>query len=351
MMERMKSFKLSIIIVHFNTTRLTAECLKSIQKFAPLFSWEVIVVDNGSEKNEEQLFCSSCENLTYIETGKNVGFAAGNNLAIQNSHGEYIFLLNSDTCLTENSFDIMLDFMDSHSEIGVLGCREVDGEGRFQLSCGHFPNLRTEMIRKMMHYRLSINDHKVRDYLDEKYASLKNVDWVSGSSMMLRRKALEDAGLLDERFFMYFEDIDLCRRIQDKGWEVRYLPATSICHYGGQSARYNLMHVLVEYRRSQAYFTRKYYGIMGSFSIRIFLFLKYALHALRWGGGYFFMLLSQKMRKKNYTMLLLAKKILGISLGRIPHEPRVMNLKAGARMSFDAYKNAETLRPGPEAHQ
>ncbi len=334
----MKSVKLSIIVVHFNTPHLTVECLKSIQKHAPLFSWEVIVVDNGSEKNEEALFRGSCENLIYVETGKNIGFAAGNNLAILNSHGEYVFLLNSDTCLTENSFDIMLDFMDSHPEVGVLGCREVNEKNQFQLSCGHFPNLHNEMIRKIMHYRLSINDHKVRDYLDEKYASLKNVDWVSGSTMLLRRKALQDVGLLDERFFMYFEDIDLCRRIQDKGWGVRYLPATSICHYGGRSASFNLLNVLVEYRRSQAYFTRKYYGFMGGFLIRIFLFFKYALHALQWLVIYPVFFLIPKKRKRVNTMLLLAKKVLGIAVGEIQKAPLILNLKSDVGGSQFALK-------------
>ncbi len=317
---------LTILIVNYKTTELTLSCIRSIYDFSPACLYEIVLVDNGSNDDISAQIGEQFPEVRFIETGGNVGFSRANNLGIHNSRGEFVVLLNSDTALIEPIWDAMIDFMRQQTELGVIGCREVDGDGNFQLSCGHFPNFQNEIIRKIMHYRLSINDHKVRDYLDGKFSNLSVVDWVSGSCMMIRRKALEDVGLLDEQFFMYFEDIDFCRRVRDKGWGVRYFPGATICHYGGRSARHNLLHVLVEYRKSQAYFTRKYYGKLGSLLIRIFLIIKYGFHALPWSAVYLFKQICGADSTRAYTMLLLSKKVLAIAVKSIPRHAIVTYL-------------------------
>ncbi|HRK61223.1 MAG TPA: glycosyltransferase family 2 protein [Candidatus Omnitrophota bacterium] len=319
---------LTILIVNFKTTKLTLACIQSIYDFQPQCSFEIVLVDNGSNDGIGEKVAEQFPAVRFIETGDNVGFSRANNLGIHNSRGEFVVLLNSDVKLIESVWDAMVEFMRQQPELGVIGCREVDGDGNFQLSCGHFPNFINEIIRKIMHYRLSINDHKIRDYLDEKYSNLGLVDWVSGSCMMIRRKALMDAGLLDEQFFMYFEDIDFCCRVQNKGWGIRYFPAVTICHYGGRSAKHNLLHVLVEYRRSQAYFTRKYYGRFGSVLIRIFLALKYGVNVLPWGLAFLIQKFLSESAVRPYTMLLLSKKVMGIALKPIPRQPIVTYLRS-----------------------
>jgi len=319
---------LTILIVNFKTTKLTIGCIQSIYDFPPTCPYEIILVDNGSNDGIGEQIAENFPEVRFIETGDNVGFSRANNLGIHNSRGEFVVLLNSDVKLIEPVWDAMVEFMRQQPELGVIGCREVDGEGKFQLSCGHFPNFMNEIIRKIMHYRLSINDHKIRDYLDEKYSNLSAVDWVSGSSMMIRRKALADVGLLDEQFFMYFEDIDFCRRVRDKGWGIRYFPGATICHYGGRSAKHNLLHVLVEYRKSQAYFTRKYYGKLGSVLIRIFLLVKYGLHVLPWSLVFLFKKICGADSTRAYTMLLLSKKVLAIAVKSIPRHAIVTYLQS-----------------------
>lgn len=319
---------LSIIIVHFKTTKLTLECIRSIYAFPPSCSYEIILIDNGSNDGMDQILSEKFPQVRFIETGANMGFAKANNLGIHNAHGEFIVLLNSDVELFEPVWDLMVDFMRQNAALGVIGCREVNRDRQFQLSCGHFPNFMNEIVRKVMHYRLSVNDHKVRDYLDEKYSNLAQVDWVSGSCMMIRRKVLMDIGLLDEQFFMYFEDIDFCRRAQEKGWGIRYFPAATICHYGGQSSKHNLLHVLVEYRKSQAYFTRKYYGKLGSILIRFFLVLKYGFNALPWSVIFLFQKVLGWDTKHAYVTLLLSKKVIGVALNPIPRQPMITLLQS-----------------------
>jgi len=200
--------------------------------------------------------------------------------------------------------------MDADPAIGAIGPKHLDGDKKFQFSSGKFPTFATEIIRKLIHYRLAINSVYVRDYFDEKYSAQTSVDWLSGSCLLVRRKALHEIGLLDERFFMYFEDIDLCYRLKRKGWKVQFCAKTKIVHFGGQSVRRDLLRALVEYRHSQSYFARKYYGVLGGCLFRIFLLIKYGFHFLKWTPIFVFnVLVRSRNRKHSYTMLLLAKKV------------------------------------------
>jgi len=184
----------------------------------------------------------------------------------------------------------------------------LDGEGKLQLSWGSFPTFISEALRKLTHHRLSVNDLKVREYLEEKFSRSSEVDWVSGSCLMARKEALTQAGLLDGHFFMYFEDIDLCRRIKDKSWKIHYNSEIMIIHYGGVSAKKNLLHVLVEYRHSQIYFTRKYYGLKGVLALKLLLFFKYGINLFIWGTVHLKDKIFGLETKDNFAKLLLSKK-------------------------------------------
>lgn len=306
---------LSIVIVNFETPDYTLECIRSIYKNPPSCNLEIILIDNGSSDRSLDFIRTQVPEVICIETGQNLGFARANNLGINNARGEFVLLLNSDTKILDNSLDRMLEYMLANPETGAIGPRQLDGKGKLQLSWGSFPTLVSEVLRKLVHHRLSINDLKIRDYLEEKYAGASDVDWISGSCFFARKKALVSAGLLDGHFFMYFEDIDLCQRIKNEGWKIHYNSDITIVHYGGVSAKKNMLNVLVEYRHSQIYFTRKYYGLKGVLALKTLLFVKYGLNFLRWGTAFLSDQLLRRKAENSFAKLLLCKKTLEMVFG------------------------------------
>jgi GT2 family glycosyltransferase len=320
----MKGLVLSIIIVHYKTLDLTLQCLRSIREFAPHASYEILVIDNGSQDGIAAAVSEEFPNVRLIETGRNDGFSRANNLGIVNALGRYMLLLNSDTKIIEPVFDRLVQYMESHPETGCVGPQHVGGDGRHQVSYGKFPDLVTEILRKILDYRIALNDLNIRGHLKGFCSFEQETDWLSGSCMLLRREALVQAGLLDEAFFMYFEDTDLCKRIRDKGWKIVFLPMSKIIHYGGQSVQQNILAGLVAYRQSQLYFARKHYGRRGDYIARIVLFAKFGFIAFK----ALFEFLSKKVSGCDagaaYVKMLLSKKVFGMILTRnrtSPSEP------------------------------
>lgn len=304
----MKPVTLSIVIVNYKTLFYTLQCIQSIKSYPPACPYEIILIDNGSGDKSPEIIRDQHPDVLCISTGKNLGFAKANNLGINNVRGDLVLLLNSDTRINDNSLSWMADYLRAHPELGAIGPRQTDGEGRLQLSWGEFPTLVSEFLRKLMHSRLAIGDPNVRGYLEEKYAGSYGVDWVSGSCLMARKKAITDAGLLDEHFFMYFEDVDLCARMRKLGWKIHFCSEASITHYGGVSAQKNILHVMVEYRHSQIYFTRKYYGVWGVLLLKLLLLSKYSMYLARWGTRYTFERIFNCVSESTFAKLLLSKK-------------------------------------------
>lgn len=273
----------SIIIVNYNTVEYLRDCLNSIFKFAHGCKHEVFVVDNGSTDESADVVRSNFPNAVLIENKKNVGFGRANNMAMRLAKGRYILLLNPDAQLTPGSLDAMIEFMDAHPDAGACGCKQVDRKGQLQLTWGYFPTLAREFIRKALHARLSIDGTIVRAYLNHKFNGQTAVDWVAGSCLMVRAKACEDAGFLDENYFMYFEDIDWCHRIQQCGWKIYYLPYVSVFHEGGASANKYKIDAILAYRKSQFYFTRKHYGRAAERLLRVLIGTKSLWNLARWG--------------------------------------------------------------------
>lgn len=305
----MKTIMLSIIIVHYKTRELTLQCLRSIQEFRPSVLHEVILIDNGSQDGIGEVIAEKFPEVRLIETGRNDGFSQANNLGIVNACGQYLLLLNSDTKIIEPIFDRLVQFLDSRPEVGCVGPQHVGGNGRHQVSYGKFPNLHTEILRKIIDYQIALNDPNIRGYLAELCSAEQEVDWLSGSCLLLRREALRRVGLLDESFFMYFEDTDLCKRIRDGGWKIVFCPTSKILHYSGQSVKENILAGLVAYRQSQIHFARKHYGRWGDYLVRIILFLKF-------GSVGFRSLLEFLLRKATgndaeaaYAKMLLSRKV------------------------------------------
>lgn len=253
---------LSIIIVNYNVQELLKRCLESIFEYERDSRFEVIVVDNNSTDGSEEMLRKNFPQVRLIENPRNLGFSRGCNQGIRESRGKYVMLLNPDTELTPGGLKSMIDFMDSRPEIGVCGPRMTDPAGNRQFSCRSFPSYLTAISsHQSLLNRLFPHNPLSRRYLlkGQDWSQEREVDWVSGSSLLTRREVLDRIGLLDEKFFMYVEDVDFCYRARKAGFLVYYFPQVEIIHHIGKSTKKRILEMKVEHHRSMYYFFRKHH--------------------------------------------------------------------------------------------
>jgi len=255
---------LSIVIVNYNTCKLLRDCLHSVYASRLALSYEVIVVDNGSPDDSADMVRHEFPQAKLIVSATNSGYAYANNLGLRQAQGEYLLLLNPDTVLPPTALQGMLDFMEQHPEAGVAGPKLVLADGSLDRACRRsFPTLAVSFYRLIglsRRYPKSPRFNRYNlGYLDPD--QLTEVDSVVGAFMLIRREALEQAGLLDERFFAYGEDIDLCYRIKvDHGWKVYYNPAVVVTHYKSQSMKQRALPMTVQFYRAMWLFHQKHYA-------------------------------------------------------------------------------------------
>lgn len=223
---------LSIIIVNWNTKELVADCVKSIIANTGNISFEIIVVDNGSEdRSVEALEMLKFNNLRIISNNKNLGFAKANNMGIKIAKGEYILLLNSDTEVKKGVIEKMVEFGKSRDDVGVVGAKLLNRDGSLQESVFNLPTL-GRTIRQYW-----FGQKGLLDKLSPKGKQPVEVEAVVGAALLITPQAKEKVGGLSERYFMYFEDLDYCRRVRRVGLKVFYLPGAEVFHYHGASGR------------------------------------------------------------------------------------------------------------------
>lgn len=252
---------LSIIIVNYKVKDLLKRCLQSIFGFQKDRKFEVIVVDNNSKDHSPEMLKRDFPQVKLIENKRNFGFSKACNQGIKESRGRYILLLNPDTELTPGGFNKMINFMDSKPEIGICGPKMMDQEGNLQFSCRSFPSYLTAISssQSILHRIFPDNFLSQKYLLKEKnHSQITEVDWVSGSCLLARKEMLEKIGLLDERFYMYVEDVDLCYRAKEAGFSVFYFPPVLVIHHIGKSTQKRKFTMLVEHHRSMYYFYRKH---------------------------------------------------------------------------------------------
>ena len=258
----MSSVDVSIILVNWNTRELLYDCIKSVYRNMNDLKFEIIVVDNASSDDSVEMLVSEFSDVKVIANSVNCGFAAANNQGMSASKGRYILLLNSDTIILDNCIDRVVAFADSHKDAAVVGCRVLNPDMTLQQNCFMFPSVLNMLLSSSYLYKLF---PKSRFFGREKMTwwnrgDVREVDVVTGCFMLIRRRAIEQAGMMDARFFMYGEESDLCYRFKQSGWKIMFTPAGTIIHLGGQSSRSVKAEMLIELRLSILKFINKHHG-------------------------------------------------------------------------------------------
>lgn len=281
-MKRVKP-DLSIIIVNYNVKEFLANCIDSIWRAAGTLDVEIIIVDNASTDGSRPFLEKHFSQLTYIWNEQNVGFGAANNQAISIAQGEHILLLNPDTILQENTLEVMHSFMNEHPDTGLAGCKILNPDGTFAPeSRRSVPTISNSFYKTLGLAALFPKSRAFSDYylgwMDPGEQS--EVPVLSGSFMYFRGSVLKQLGGFDERFFMYGEDIDLCVRIAQKGYNIVYLPSTSIIHYKGESSKKDDIRYIRHFNEAMILFFKKYHSGTSSFLFQFLIQLAIVIRAI-----------------------------------------------------------------------
>jgi GT2 family glycosyltransferase len=255
---------LSIVIVSFNTCGDLERCLESLGEHPPVTPHEVIVVDNGSSDGSVEAAHRRL-GVRVIAIGSNRGFAAANNAGIRASAGEYLLLLNSDTIVPAAAIDRLLAALERHPEAAAAGPRLVDAHGRAELSFGRMIGPITEWRQQRLMRRRSRADAAAVALIERMTRQEQFPDWVSGACLLVRRADAEAVGLLDERFFMYTEDVDFCAALRARGRRILFTPEAEIIHLRGRSAASAPAATRAAYRRSHLAFYEKHHPAVAPF--------------------------------------------------------------------------------------
>lgn len=249
---------LSIIIVSFNTRAHLQQCLSSLQQPSPQVAHEVIVVDNASIDGSADA-ARRFPGVQVIDAAQNLGFSAANNRGIRASRGTTLLLLNSDTIVPPGAIDALVGVLARHPEATVVGPRLVDGQGRAELSFGPMISPLSEWRQGRLVRRLAAGDAAALAQVEAWTRRERWPDWVTGACLLVRRADAEAVGLLDERFFMYTEDVDFCAAIRARGGRVLFTPTPEIVHLGGRSRATAPKATHAAYRRSHIAFYEKHH--------------------------------------------------------------------------------------------
>lgn len=228
---------LSITICSWNTKEDLRYCLQSLENQKGDVSFEVIVWDNASEDNSAEMVEKEFPWVRLIKSPANIGFSAGHNRAASCSKGHFLFVLNSDTYVHPGALKKIIDYMKEHPDTAILGPKLLNPNGTLQYSCRRFPTPMAALFRNTPLGKLFPRNPYLREYLmqDWSHDEIREVDWVSGAAMCVRREAWEKLKGFDEQFFMYMEDVDICFRAWQMGMRVVYFPQAVVTHAIGRS--------------------------------------------------------------------------------------------------------------------
>ncbi len=302
---------LSIIIVSYNVRHDLLNCLASIEAWLAETdnTVEVIVVDNASHDGSPDSIRRRFPDTRIIELDVNAGFAAANNRGVESARGQFIAFLNPDTTVVGNAFGLMLRHLRENRDVGVIGPRIQYPDGSVQSTRRRFPTRRTGFVESTIVQQYWRNNAILRRYYvsDRSNDETQDVDWLVGACLVTRRETLVAAGLFDERFFMYSEEVEWCHRVREAGWRVVYLPSASIVHREGSSSKLDLPVRQINFDTSKVLLYEELHGKRSARALRGFLLGSYLVHAsIEAGKG----LLGHKrpLRKERVRLYLRAFK-------------------------------------------
>lgn len=256
--------KLSIIILTWNSKDMVNKCLDSIYDTIDFEDFEIIVIDNGSKDGTQKVLKVDYPEIKIIQNEKNRGVGPARNQGLEKAQGEYFLILDIDTVVIKNVISTLIDFMDTHTDVGLCGPKLLYQNGELQYSCRKFPTVITKFLRRIP---LGISRKLLEDeeYHNWDHNSIKEVDHVIGACSLIRKKAFEEIGYFDERIFYGPEDADYCLRLWKSGWKVIYNPKAVVKHYEQRITKdffnvITLKHIeglIIYFRKHNYYFSRK----------------------------------------------------------------------------------------------
>ncbi len=268
---------LSIIIVSWNVKVLLRQCLASIDAGRGALALEVIVVDSASSDGSAEMVAAEFPWVRLLPQPENVGFTRGNNIGLSQAAGRYLLLLNPDTEVVGDALTLMVNYLDANPAVGALGPQLQYPDGWVQSSRRRFPTLATAFFESTWLQPLAPRQVLRRYYVqDRPDDAISEVDWVMGASLLVRREAYEQAGPMDEGYFMYSEEMEWQRRIQAAGWRVVYFPQAIIIHHEGKSSEQAVAQRHIHFQRSKLRYFRQYHGRLAAGALRAFLLGSYA---------------------------------------------------------------------------
>lgn len=280
---------LSIIIVNYRTYKLTKQTILSILNTVKNISYEIIIVDNDSHDGSLEHLSSDFkkyDNILFLGNDSNDGFAVANNLGFKKSSGDYILLLNSDVVVKENTINSCLEYIKQHNNVGALGCKVLLPDGTLDKACRRsFPTFKVSFYRMTGLSKIFPNSERFNQYnlsyLDDD--GVYSIDCIVGAFMLLKSDIYRECGGLDEDYFMYGEDIDLCFNIKELGYDIIYYGECEIIHYKGASGKNRRL--LYEFHKSMDIFYNKHYRNTNNIFINIITYIGI------WGLYYFKLIL------------------------------------------------------------
>jgi GT2 family glycosyltransferase len=280
---------LSVVVVNYNTVDLLIQNLKYIYKYpSKKYNIETYVVDNNSFDDSIEMTNKLFPQVKILPQRKNLGFSKANNIAIKQAKGKYILLLNSDTVVVDDCLEKCLDYMEQNKDIGALGCKVILPDGSLDKACKRsFPTPKNSFYHAVGLAKLFPKNKRFGaynlTYLDED--EIHEVDSLVGAFMMVKKEVIEQVGMLDEKYFMYGEDIDWCYRIKKAGWKIVYYPKAKIIHYKGSSSKKKRWKTIYEFHRAMYLFFNDHYKDKYNIIVTVLVYtgiaIKYILALLK----------------------------------------------------------------------
>lgn len=279
----------SFIIVNYKSIQYSEKCIDSIYNTIKSVPFEIIIVNNSPEENLQALQ-SKGKNILIIQN-TNTGFSSGCNLGAKYARGDYFLFLNPDIILLNDFFPELFGYF-KNKDFGAIGLKLFNLENEFQISFGKFPTILGEIRNKKIKKAFRKGKKDIINKIEELYKFPKIVDWVSGAALLIKKSIFEKVGGFDERFFLYYEDSDLCKRINKTGIDNYFFPYSKIIHFEAENIRENFTEIYIHAKKSQLLYYKLHNGIYQTVILKFYLILKFGLkYLLSFNKNYFKLLL------------------------------------------------------------